>query len=126
MGNNNAIIKFLEDELWKNGGAANKAEEIIVVPSTFRKVVHGFDIYFPAKSYNREWPNYENLTNTVSGVMCGAAWVDSTHMDYHIHGYMHIRLNLVHEQYSDETAINMIKAVLKQIKKTKLPPPARE
>jgi len=126
VGNNNAIIKFLEDELWKNSGANNTAEEIIVMPSTFRKIVHGFDIYFPAKSYDCEWPNYENLANMVSDVMHGAAWVDSAHMDYYVHGYMHIRLNLAHENYSDETTINMLKSTLKTIKKTKLPPPARE
>ena len=126
MGNNNAIIKFLEDELWKNSGANNTAEEIIVMPSTFRKIVHGFDIYFSAKLYDREWPNFEKISNKVKDATNGAAWVDSTHMDYHVHGYMHIRLNLAHELYSDEATINMIKSVLRNIKKTKLPPPARE
>ena len=49
--NNNAIIKFLENEYW----ATKTPQEVKVVPITFRKIVHGINIYFPRSTTNAPW-----------------------------------------------------------------------
>lgn len=118
--NNNAIIKYLENEYW----AAKTPQEIRVVPINFRKIVHGMNIYFPAECYERTWEDYEKIKTMISTVAKGAAWINTLYSDYN-HGYISIIINVAHEQHNDDAIVNLIKKIVKFLKERRNSPPAR-
>ena len=117
--NNNAIIKFLENEYW----ATKTPQEVKVVPITFRRIVHGINIYFPAEYYKRTWEDYERIKTMISDVTNGAAWVNTLFSDYN-RGYISIIINVAHKQHSDDNVVNIIKKTIKFLKERRSSLPA--